>query len=817
MANSATVTVTEWVKRTPHVFRNLFRSGNRSIGTRLTACFAIILLLMIAADVIAVWQFNRMAAPGQRLNQANQTSHAVMRVHLDVDAFRDRLSALASTHDTRQFTSEATSLRRKFLENVAHAQQLLRSSPDIEQDPMILSGLETLQVTLPSQLDAVMELAAANDWPAVRLRLADQVPSLIDLGSLLVERVDEEVLHVRAEAIESAKRARRQLFLVVPITALLTLLTAVALGWYTTRAITDPLSELDYGAQALARGEFQHEVVVGGEDELATLGKAFNYAARRIRELYETVLRSEKQLRDVIENVPAMVFIALPGPSNEFASRRWREYTGLSVDDTTGSGWQSVIHPEDLERHLGKWRVCSATGELFEDEARFRRAADREYRWFLVRAVPLRDEAGTILKWYGVLTDIEDLKRAEEGLRESERRYRYIFQAAGVSIWEEDFSQVKAAIDELKAQGVRDFRQYLAEHPEFIWQVISMVKVIDVNDATVKLFAARNKEELLVSLDKVLGLIPVPEIEEVFAGELIAIAEGQTSFESESVGQTLNGDKLTVLFKITFPPQPSRLDKVLVSLMDITERKRAEVALQKAQEELAHITRVTAMGELTSSIAHEVNQPLTAVVTNGSACLRWLASEPPNLDEARESVGRIIREGHRASEVITRIRSLVKKSAPEKAELDINAVIEEVVALVHPEVLRKQVLLRTELASDLLPVLGDRVQLQQVLLNLSLNGIEAMSAVTNRPRILSIKSQRHDSDGVLVAVQDSGLGIEAQNFAQLFDAFFTTKPDGMGMGLSISRSIIEAHAGRLWVTANDGWGATFQFILPNTR
>jgi PAS domain S-box-containing protein len=253
---------------------------------------------------------------------------------------------------------------------------------------------------------------------------------------------------------------------------------------------------------------------------------------------------------------------------------------------------------------------------------------------------------------------------------------------------------------------------------------------------------------------------------------------------------------------------------VLETNNDITERKRTEEALHKAQAELAHVTRVMTMGELTSSIAHEVNQPLTAVVTNGNACLRWLATQPPNLDEARESVGRIIRDGHRASEVIGRVRASFRKATPEKARLDINGLIQDVVALVPSEMRRNHILLRTELMADLPPVLGDRIQLQQVLLNLIINSIEAMSAVTDRPRKLLIRSQRHEMDGVLVAVEDSGVGIEVQNLAQLFDGFFTTKPDGLGMGLSISRSIIEAHSERLWATASQPSGAVFQFTLP---
>src|SRR6266446_1735556 len=246
---------------------------------------------------------------------------------------------------------------------------------------------------------------------------------------------------------------------------------------------------------------------------------------------------------------------------------------------------------------------------------------------------------------------------------------------------------------------------------------------------------------------------------------------------------------------------------------DITARKRAEEALEKAQAELAHVTRVMTMWELTSSIAHEVNQPLAALVTNASACLRWLTSHPPNLDEARECLPRIIRDGNRASEVITRIRSLVRKSSPAKERLDLGEMIQEVLAIINAEARRQGVVMRTELDAGLPPVRGDRVQLQQVVLNLVMNAIEAMKEVADRPRGLLIKTRPDASSQVLVAVEDNGDGLHEQNVERDFEAFYTTKAEGMG--LAISRWIIEAHGGRLWAAASSGHGATFQFTLPS--
>jgi PAS domain S-box-containing protein len=266
---------------------------------------------------------------------------------------------------------------------------------------------------------------------------------------------------------------------------------------------------------------------------------------------------------------------------------------------------------------------------------------------------------------------------------------------------------------------------------------------------------------------------------------------------------------------VSLIPGTESMPHMLVGIIeDITERKRAEEALAEMQTELAHVTRVTTMGELTASIAHEVNQPLSGVVTNGNACLRWLAREVPDLHEARAAVQRMIRDANRASEIIRRIRAFVKKTDPQKAWLDINDIIHEVVTLGQSEVRKHRVALRTELSAALPPVLGDRIQLQQVLLNLLLNGIEAMHLITDRPRELRISSQRPASDTVLVAVQDSGNGLDPQTLDRLFEAFFTTKSAGMGMGLSISRSICEAHGGRLWALPNGGPGATFQLTLP---
>jgi two-component system sensor kinase FixL len=253
---------------------------------------------------------------------------------------------------------------------------------------------------------------------------------------------------------------------------------------------------------------------------------------------------------------------------------------------------------------------------------------------------------------------------------------------------------------------------------------------------------------------------------------------------------------------------------ILETTTDITERKKAQESLRQAQADLARVNRVMLLGEMTASIAHEVNQPIAAAVTNAGTCLHWLAAQPPEMEKARQALDRIVRDAKRASEVIARIRALVKKVPPRRDFLNINEAIFEVIALTQSELPRNRVTLQTRLSSDLPLVPADRVQLQQVILNLIVNAIEAMSDMDDRPRELTVGSGGGDSNDVFVEVQDSGPGLDPANLEPVFQSFHTTKPDGMGMGLAISRSIVEAHGGRLWAAPNQPHGAVFRFTLP---
>jgi PAS domain S-box-containing protein len=307
------------------------------------------------------------------------------------------------------------------------------------------------------------------------------------------------------------------------------------------------------------------------------------------------------------------------------------------------------------------------------------------------------------------------------------------------------------------------------------------------------------------------------DVAEFVRGHDRQVIEAGVPLQFEEIIPSYEGDRYYVAVKFLLRERTGKPYAVCGIATDITERKQAEEALRQAQAELARVSRVTTMEQLAASIAHEVNQPLAAVVTSGNACLNWLATSPPNLRKARDAIERIVRDGNRAGDVLKRVRALVKKAPLTKSVVSVNEVIREVLALAGGELRRHRVETSTELDFNLPSVMADFVQLQQVLLNLVMNAIESMTTITDRPRVLSIQSLLHDLAGrtaILVAVRDSGVGLSPEGIARVFEGFYTTKPEGMGMGLWICRSIIEAHGGQLTAEPNDGRGATFQFVLP---
>jgi len=502
-------------------------------------------------------------------------------------------------------------------------------------------------------------------------------------------------------------------------------------------------------------------------------------AKEALQKAFDEIKKSEDRLRLVIDSIPTLVWRAGPDGVPDFLNQPALDYTGLSLDQAE-TGWPRAFHPDDKKGMLVKWSAIRESGVPGGLEARLRRF-DGEYRWFLFQAVPLRDESGNIVKWYGSSTDIEDRKRAEVALRESEQRFRDYAETASDWLWEAGpdhrTTRISAPVNTIgfTPSGLTGLTR---------WDIAT-----DVESEPEKWRQHR------------------------------AMIDARRPFRN--FVYTVNGNGAPVYVQTSGKPIYDATGNFLGyrgTGADITAAIRAdhaERALREAQAELAHVTRVTTLGELTASISHEVNQPLAAVVNAAAACVRWLDRGTPDLDEARRAVDWIIKEGNRASEVIRRVRALANKSEIEKVPLDVNDVIREVMALVQRELVSHQVSLQMELAPTLPMILGDRVQLQQVIINLVMNGIEAMQSVTDRPRQLVIRSRHDEKQQVLVSVTDCGVGIPAENADRLFNAFFTTKSSGMGMGLSICRSIIEAQGGHLWATEVLPHGATFQFTLPS--
>jgi PAS domain S-box-containing protein len=747
---------------------------------------------------------------------------------------------------------------------------------------------------------------------------------------------------------------------------------------------------------------------------------------------------AENRIRLVIDTAPALLHSARPDGYVDFFNQRWLEYVGASLEDLRGWGWTNVIHPDDVQDVLRKWRSSVATGAPFGTEARFRRA-DGEYRLMLLRKVPLRDEAGGIVKWYGSATDIEDRKRAEDELRRQKEVFQKIFENIPVMIVLMDHGgrhelvnpewkrRMGWTLEELREQGLDIFVEAFPD-PQYRQLVMDDIAVstgewtdlkVRVRDGHVvdvaatfvhlsegsSLFigrditerkraeeALRTSERLQHKIAKQLEaerarLVEAQAVAKVGSWETewpslelswsdqthrifetdpshfhpsrpdfvefihtedrakvdaafqasldkrapsnveyrIVMADGRVKVleeqwsvfhdergrpvrltgtcrditerkraeaelrESEArfrlvadsapVMIWMSGtDKLCTYFnkpwlhftgrsldqelgngwaeRVDPEDLPRCLDTYsqsfdhreafrmeyrlrrhdgeyrwvsdigvprfnpdgsfagyIGSCIDVTEQKRAEEQLRQAHEDLARVTRVVAMGELAAAIAHEVNQPLTAIVTNANFSLRQLERAIPHPDELRAAITEIVNDGTRASAVISRIRGLLAKTTPRTTDLDINRIIQEVTVLLHNEFTRNRVLLRTDLAADLPLVPGDAVELQQVLINLIMNAIEVLRTFTDRRREILLRSAR-SQDGVLIQVQDSGPGIAPEVADRIFEPFFTTKPEGIGMGLAISRSIVESYGGHLWAESSYN-GALVQFNLPS--
>ncbi|MBW7971153.1 PAS domain S-box protein [Bradyrhizobium sp. BR 10289] len=503
-----------------------------------------------------------------------------------------------------------------------------------------------------------------------------------------------------------------------------------------------------------------------------------------------------------------MIFVRDRGDVITFWNTTAEQVYGWSADDALGKLADELLQTrypdrrEIIEADLlatGRWegRVQQRTKEGAELTV--------DARWALQH-----DRAG---KPVGVLethTDVTDRVAAHNALVQSEQRYRRMFDASRIGVVEEDWSDLRAALKSLDSAGA-GLRDHLAQHPDFVRQARRLARITDVNPALQKMAGAGDASSFIANVDRLLGTD-----DRSFLGALIAFAEGEPFYEGETELIRPDGRRVPVLFTITFPSGPDGDRNVLAFVVDITERKQAEDALLAAQAELAHAARLSTLGELSASIAHEVNQPLAAIVTSGEAGLRWLRRDVPDLKEVAATIGHVVAQGRRASEIVTRIRAFLKKAPAQRDLLEIGEIVEEASLLVARELANDEVVLTVETEPGLRPIRGDRIELQQVLVNLLINAGQAMSGQSGS-RTIALRAGAVDGETLAITVQDSGPGIRPDDLPRLFDPFFTTKQGGMGMGLAICRTTVEAHGGQLAIESTPGAGATFRLTLPYSQ
>jgi len=497
----------------------------------------------------------------------------------------------------------------------------------------------------------------------------------------------------------------------------------------------------------------------------------------------ETLRERERELSMLVDMVPSNLWRLTPDGVATLANKHMADFLGMDLSDKPQleTAFNTIFHPDDVEAVWDVFGRCLSTGERFSMKYRLRRW-DGVYRWMSGRAEPLRDQNGQIVQWFGLCHDIDDQMHAEEALRQNERRLQQTIDAVPVRIWsmnpkggpiyfnkryQDYLRSVLPGFDTLEEPRVEKFVQELI-HPEDAPDVLGTLQnCFQAGRGAVMRFRWREQD-------------------------------GEYRWAECRVEPRRDED--------------GAIAQWYGASIDIDDEVQAQEALRRASEQLAQATRAASLAELSASIAHEVNQPLAAIVANSHACHRWLSAEPPNVERAKITAERITRDANSAADVVNRIRALFRRTQHTRSPEDVNRLIDEVARLMADETAAKDIRMKTDLAPDLPPVALDRVQVQQVIVNLIRNGIEAMDTVVDGARVLRIRSRREGSDAIRVDIRDTGAGFT--DVERVFEPFFTTKENGMGIGLAICRSIVESHGGRLRAERNEPQGATFIFTLP---
>jgi PAS domain S-box-containing protein len=524
------------------------------------------------------------------------------------------------------------------------------------------------------------------------------------------------------------------------------------------------------------------------------------------------------EMQAVLDELPVMFVLADPSGRIEFVNRCASEYVDGSLHELRDWLTAGVMHPEDRDV-VAEWPRALSRGVAFESKYRLRRRDDGAYRWFHVHASPRRNHAGLIVAWQLLAVDIQDRTRAEATLAGEKHLLEMIASGRPLSevlnalcrFFEEVAVGCLCGVYPVDWNGPT-FRNAVA--PSLPASYLATVDGLPVRpDVAPCGIAALFRTPVIVEdIDSDPAWRESTYRSHVLAHGLRAVwSTPITSLDGGILGT------FCIYWRIAARPTVDEQEMIaqVTHIASIAiDNKRRETELGRTRSELAHVARVTTVSALTVSIAHEINQPLSGILTNASTCLRMLAADPPNVEAARETVRRTIRDGNRAAEVIARLRALFSRKEFIRESLDLNEATREVIALSLSDLQRNRVVVQSELADDVPRVTGDRIQLQQVILNLLRNASDAMSDVNGRPRQLLVRTERDTGNLVRLTVRDVGVGLAEVSMDQLFDPFYTTKRDGMGVGLSVSRSIIESHHGQIWAAPNDGSGATFAFSIP---